>query len=154
MEFFVVNTIKAIRRLTSRKHKDLRDACDNVVRAISEKKKSGSDDDDDADKYFIPFKLACESKNAKITSKSLDCLQKLMAYGYLKGRRLVTDRDVNDQPRQRPLIALIVETICDCKGSSDENTQLQVIKALLTAVTCNHCEVHETSLLKVYRLTK
>ena len=75
-------------------------------------------------------------------------MQKLMAYGYLRGRRLVTDRDSDGQPRQRPLIALIIDTICTCKSHTDENVQLQVIKALLTAVTCNHCEVHETSLLK------
>ena len=155
MEFFVVNTVKAIRRMTSRKHKDLREACDGVNAAVAERQKLAAEnggtkvrDDDDADKYFEPFRLACNCKVAKITSKSLDCLQKLMAYGYLKGRRLVTDRDDSGQPRQRPLVALIVETICSCKTSTDENVQLQVIKALLTAVTCNHCEVHETSLLK------
>jgi brefeldin A-inhibited guanine nucleotide-exchange protein len=149
MEFFVVNTVKAIRRMTSRKHKDLRDACDAVNAAIADRQNTATkSEDDDADKYFQPFRLACECRVAKITSKSLDCLQKLMAYGYLKGRRLVTDRDESGQPRQRPLVALIVETICACKASSDENVQLQVIKALLTAVTCNHCEVHETSLLK------
>lgn len=101
MEFFVVNTVKAIRRMTSRKHKDLRDACDTVNAAIAERQKATQDtkhrEDDDADKYFQPFKLACECKVAKITSKSLDCLQKLMAYGYLKGRRLVTDRGDNGQ---------------------------------------------------------
>jgi len=155
MEFFVVNTVKAIRRMTSRKHKELREACDATNAAIAERQKvpapkgKGREEDDDADKYFEPFRLACgRSMPAKITSKSLDCLQKLMAYGYLKGRRLVTDNDESGQPRQRPLVAVIVETIWACKTSTDENVQLQVIKALLTAVTCNHCEVHEASLLK------
>ena len=151
MEFFVLNTVQAIRRMSSRRHKDLRAACDRVEQAVSARQADPERkprEDEDADKYFAPFRLACDSRSAKIVSKALDCVQKLMAYGYLRGRRLVTDRDGEGQPRQRPLIAVIVDTICACKSYTDENVQLQVIKALLTAVTCNHCEVHETSLLK------
>lgn len=38
----------------------------------------------EADKYFLPFELACQSK-CPIVSTSLDCLQKLIAYGHLTG---------------------------------------------------------------------
>ena len=47
----------------------------------------------------------------------------------------------------RPLMDLIIETICDCKASTDEQVQRQVVYALVTAVTCHFCEVHEGSLL-------
>lgn len=40
----------------------------------------------EADKYFLPFELACQSKCPRIVSTSLDCLQKLIAYGHLTGR--------------------------------------------------------------------
>ena len=146
----MLNTVQAIRRMSTRRHKALRASCDDVEKAIVERQ-NGPDkrrEDEDADKYFEPLRLACISRTAKITSKALDCMQKLMAYGYLRGRRLVTDRDSDNQPRQRPLISLIVDTICSCRSHADENVQLQVIKALLTAVTCNHCHVHETALLR------
>lgn len=39
----------------------------------------------EADKYFLPFELACQSKCPRIVSTSLDCLQKLIAYGHLTG---------------------------------------------------------------------
>ena len=42
--------------------------------------------DTDADKYFRPFQLACLSKNTRIKATALDCLQKLIAYSYLRGR--------------------------------------------------------------------
>jgi hypothetical protein len=38
----------------------------------------GDNQDSDADKYFLPFKLACESKHARIMEAALDCLQKLI----------------------------------------------------------------------------
>lgn len=45
----------------------------------------------------------------------------------------------------------IVGTICACDDFDDDNVQLQVIKALLTAVTSNTCEIHEGSLLIAVR---
>ena len=38
---------------------------------------------------------------------------------------------------------------CFVVDNTDEGVQLQIIKALLTAVTSNTCEVHEGTLLKV-----
>ena len=45
----------------------------------------------------------------------------------------------------------IIETICGCDDFDDDNVQLQVIKALLTAVTSQTCEVHEGGLLVAVR---
>lgn len=40
-----------------------------------------------------------------------------------------------------PLIDVVVETICSCNDFADDGVQLQVIKALLTAITTDHCEL-------------
>jgi brefeldin A-inhibited guanine nucleotide-exchange protein len=154
MEVLVARAVKKIRQLTSRKHKALRECCDAHL-AYLEKKGSGGKDTD-ADKYFEPFKLACQSKTAKIMETALDTLQQLIAYGYLRGN--VPLASPQDEPQATAaaangdgggglLIDEIVSTICDCNDHTDESVQLQVIKTLLTAVTSNTCQVHESSLL-------
>jgi brefeldin A-inhibited guanine nucleotide-exchange protein len=45
------------------------------------------------------------------------------------------------------LTDLIIETVSNCSDETDDGVQLQVIKALLTAITSMHCAVHEASLL-------
>ncbi|PIK59719.1 putative brefeldin A-inhibited guanine nucleotide-exchange protein 1-like, partial [Apostichopus japonicus] len=100
-----------------------------------------------ADKYFLPFELACQSKSPRIVNTALDCLQKLIAYGHLTG-----DGPDSTTPGKR-LIDRIIETICGCfiGTQTDEGVQLQIIKALLTAVTSPTCDVHEGTLLHVVR---
>ncbi|KAK3752750.1 hypothetical protein QZH41_018716 [Actinostola sp. cb2023] len=100
-----------------------------------------------ADKYFLPFELACQSKSPRIVTTALDCLQKLIAYGHLAG-----DIPDSTEPSKR-LIDRIIETICSCfmGVQTDDSVQLQIIKALLTAVTSNACEVHEGTLLQAVR---
>lgn len=101
----------------------------------------------EADKYFLPFELACQSKCPRIVVTALDCLQKLIAYGHLAG-------DIPDSTEpSKLLLDRIVETICGCfvGVQTDEGVQLQIIKALLTAVTSNSCEVHEGTLLHAVR---
>lgn len=86
--------------------------------------------------FITPFELACQSKSPKLTVIALDCVQKLVAYGHL----------VNGQDR-------IVEVICGCfQGpQTDEKVQLQILKALLTLLTCACCEVHEGAVLQAVR---
>uniref|UniRef100_A0A8C6S052 ADP ribosylation factor guanine nucleotide exchange factor 2 n=1 Tax=Nannospalax galili TaxID=1026970 RepID=A0A8C6S052_NANGA len=101
----------------------------------------------EADKYFLPFELACQSKSPRVVSTSLDCLQKLIAYGHITG-----NAPDSGAPGKR-LIDRIVETICSCfQGpQTDEGVQLQIIKALLTAVTSPHIEIHEGTILQTVR---
>ncbi|XP_041360036.1 brefeldin A-inhibited guanine nucleotide-exchange protein 1-like isoform X2 [Gigantopelta aegis] len=100
-----------------------------------------------ADKYFLPFELACQSKCPRIVNTALDCLQKLIAYGHLIGN--VPD---STTPGKR-LIDRIVETICGCfvGPQTDEGVQLQIIKALLTVVTTASCDIHEGTVLQTVR---
>ncbi|XP_060073399.1 brefeldin A-inhibited guanine nucleotide-exchange protein 1-like [Ylistrum balloti] len=101
----------------------------------------------EADKYFMPFELACQSKSSRIVNTALDCLQKLIAYGHLTG-----NTPDSTTPGKR-LIDRIVETICGCfhGPQTDEGVQLQIIKALLTVETSNTCEIHEGTVLQTVR---
>ncbi|XP_039591386.1 brefeldin A-inhibited guanine nucleotide-exchange protein 2-like [Polypterus senegalus] len=101
----------------------------------------------EADKYILPFELACQSKSARVVSTSLDCLQKLIAYGYITG-----NAPDSGTPGKR-LIDRIVETICNCflGPQTDEDVQLQIIKVLLTAVTSPHIEIHDGTILLTVR---
>lgn len=102
-----------------------------------------------AEKYFLPFELACQSKTPRIVVTALDCLQKLIAYGHLTG-------NIPDSANPgKFLIDRIVATICNCfmGPQTDEGVQLQIIKALLTVVTSQNVEVHEGTVLQVKYLS-
>ncbi|VDK59211.1 unnamed protein product, partial [Anisakis simplex] len=100
-----------------------------------------------ADRYFLPFDLACRSKSARIVVIALDCLQKLIAYGHLVGDGV----DVSNPDRL--LIDRIVESICTpfVGPNTDEGVQLQILKAILAVVLAPTCEVHEATLLLAVR---
>uniref|UniRef100_A0A4W4GL14 SEC7 domain-containing protein n=1 Tax=Electrophorus electricus TaxID=8005 RepID=A0A4W4GL14_ELEEL len=72
---------------------------------------------------------------------------KLIAYGHITG-----NAPDSGAPGKR-LIDRLVETICNCfQGpQTDEGVQLQIIKALLTAVTSPHIEIHEGTVLLTVR---
>lgn len=110
-------------------------------------KSSDSTNSINAEKYFLPFELACQSKTPRIVVTALDCLQKLIAYGHLTG-------NIPDSANPgKFLIDRIVATICNCFSGpqTDEGVQLQIIKALLTVVTSQNVEVHEGTVLQVFR---
>lgn len=103
-----------------------------------------------AEKYFLPFELACQSKTPRIVVTALDCLQKLIAYGHLTG-------NIPDSSNPgKFLIDRIVTTISNSfmGPQTDEGVQLQIIKALLTVVTSQHVEVHEGTVLQVFHIKK
>uniref|UniRef100_A0A673HDP6 Brefeldin A-inhibited guanine nucleotide-exchange protein 1-like n=1 Tax=Sinocyclocheilus rhinocerous TaxID=307959 RepID=A0A673HDP6_9TELE len=136
-------------------HSQLRKACEVALghaRHESNERRNGTElvartNFIEADKYFLPFELACQSKCPRIVITSLDCLQKLIAYGHLTG-----SAPDNTTPGKK-LIDRIIETICGCfQGpQTDEGVQLQIIKALLTAVTSQHIEIHEGTVLQAVR---
>ncbi|XP_075702291.1 brefeldin A-inhibited guanine nucleotide-exchange protein 2 isoform X2 [Rhinoderma darwinii] len=101
----------------------------------------------EADKYFLPFELACQLKSPRVVSTSLDCLQKLIAYGHITGN--APDKGIAG----KRLIDRIVDTICNCflGPQTDEGVQLQIIKALLTIVTSPYVEIHEATVLQTVR---
>uniref|UniRef100_A0A673Y1F3 ARF guanine nucleotide exchange factor 1 n=1 Tax=Salmo trutta TaxID=8032 RepID=A0A673Y1F3_SALTR len=136
-------------------HSQLRKACEVALEEIKEESEKLSTLPPiksktsfvEADKYFLPFELACQSKCPRIVITSLDCLQKLIAYGHLTGS------GPDSAAPGKKLIDRILETICGCfQGpQTDEGVQLQIIKALLTAVTSQHIEIHEGTVLQAVR---
>lgn len=136
-------------------HSQLKKACEvalDEIDKVSQDNEASSVENDEshfiaADKYFLPFELACQSKSPRIVCSALDCLQKMIAYGHIVG-----NAPDSGQPGKR-LIDRITETICGCFNGvlTDEGVQLQIIKALLTAVTSSTCEVHEGTLLQSVR---
>ncbi|XP_057686488.1 brefeldin A-inhibited guanine nucleotide-exchange protein 2 isoform X3 [Corythoichthys intestinalis] len=143
------------REVKRSQHSQLRKACQvalDEIKAELEKQKDGTvvpprANYIEADQYVLPFELACQSKSPRIVSTSLDCLQKLIAYGHITG-----NAPDSRSPGKR-LIDRLVETICNCfQGpQTDEGVQLQIIKALLTAVTSPHIEIHEGTILLTVR---
>ena len=81
-----------------------------------------------ADKYFLPFDLACQSKSARLTVIALDGIQKLIAYGHLTGEQASTVGGSSQAGRRQ--IDDVVETICACFAGpqTDEGVQLQILK--------------------------
>nr|XP_057906847.1 brefeldin A-inhibited guanine nucleotide-exchange protein 2 [Doryrhamphus excisus] len=143
------------REVKRSQHSQLRKACQVALDEIKdelEKQKDGTvvpprANYIEADKYVLPFELACQSKSPRIVSTSLDCLQKLIAYGHITG-----NAPDSRTPGKR-LMDRLVETICNCfQGpQTDEGVQLQIIKALLTSVTSPHIEIHEGTVLLTVR---
>merc|ERR1712048_197124 len=61
---------------------------------------------------------------------------------------------ITGQTRDRngkPLIEVMVRTICDCCSIESEKVQLQIVKAILTLATSQSTEVHGQSLLMCLR---
>lgn len=113
MPSLVLQGVQSIYKLTARKHKQLRQECEELIQSIqrddeeqqraaqqqqsqqppanSPSSSSSSSPpppllaDSDADKYFLPFKLACESDNSRMQAVALNQIEKLIAYGYLDG---------------------------------------------------------------------
>eukprot|EP00123_Amoebidium_parasiticum_P018334 comp24173_c0_seq5/m.44182 comp24173_c0_seq5/g.44182 ORF comp24173_c0_seq5/g.44182 comp24173_c0_seq5/m.44182 type:complete len:1700 (-) comp24173_c0_seq5:573-5672(-) len=140
---------KEIKRHTQAR-KECQKVLDEIKAEVTKAEANGGDVSDgivDADKYFHAFQLACATKNPKIQCVALDAIQKLLAYGYLHG----AGPDPND-PSQW-LIDAIIDAICGCfvGDFTDQTVALQIIKALLTAVTASASAVHEGALLRAVR---
>eukprot|EP00736_Rhodelphis_marinus_P010036 Rmarinus@m.1675 len=152
---------------TNRKNAPIREACEKAIDIVSsagegtpitltssgnEVPKTPAQTQLDAltryEGYIKPFILGCQSHNVKFAETSLDCLQKLLLYGYICGNSVVTNKEKEDVLEDNhPMIDTVIDTICSCAEFQEETVQLQVIKALLTAVTGAESEVHDTSLL-------
>ncbi|XP_055548277.1 brefeldin A-inhibited guanine nucleotide-exchange protein 1 [Wyeomyia smithii] len=171
-EMFIVRALEKIlsdKDIKRSHHSQLKRACDSALEDIKEELKEAGQSEHNgevpvpsaalplpkndssniinAEKYFLPFELACQSKTPRIVVTALDCLQKLIAYGHLTG-------NIPDSSNPgKFLIDRIVTTICNCfmGPQTDEGVQLQIIKALLTVVTSQYVEVHEGTVLQGVR---
>jgi brefeldin A-inhibited guanine nucleotide-exchange protein len=102
----------------------------------------------DAEKYFLPFELACKCKSSRVIETSLDCIQvirffkqvfkmivhlfdlkKLIAHGYLNESSLMAPTSTINKQQ---LIQRITKTISQCfEGPHiEDSVQLQIVKVL------------------------
>ncbi|CAG5091625.1 Oidioi.mRNA.OKI2018_I69.PAR.g13169.t1.cds [Oikopleura dioica] len=95
------------------------------------------------------LELGCKSKSPSIQIVAIDTLCKVLAHAQYLGNT----PDPDEENPNRLAIDRVLLSVADAfQGvNTDENVQLQIIKALLTAVSSNHIAVHETTLLNSVR---
>ncbi|CAI9292233.1 unnamed protein product [Lactuca saligna] len=92
-----------------------------------------------------PIIKACSSGDPKIAEPALDCIQKLIAHGYLHGE---SDPAGGSDAK---LLSRLIESVCKCCDLGDEGVELLVLKTILSAVTSIQLRIHGDSLLQIVR---
>lgn len=99
MEAQVLKSLAKLRKLCTRSHKELRDVIDaasTAMTAAAERSKSGGEASHGGvggatEVPFEPFLLACLTRHAKLVALALDCIEKFLAFGFLKGNGAIPD---------------------------------------------------------------
>lgn len=154
---FVVQALETIgSSKEARRRKPLGDAVQIALDAIKE---TAPEPPADPTVIFEPLRIACSLPNTQLVTTALDCIGKLISYSYFSivpphVEKLPAQDEEETEP-EPPLIELAIETICDCfQGEQTPDTvQLQIVKALLSAVLNDKAVVHGAGLLKAVRQT-
>ncbi|KAK4476530.1 hypothetical protein RD792_015686 [Penstemon davidsonii] len=99
----------------------------------------------DSDIVLSPLINALLSNYLKVSEPALDAVQKLIAHGYLHGE---ADPSGGSEGK---LLSKLIDSVCRCHDLGDENVELLVIKALLSAVTSVSLRIHGDCLLQVVK---
>lgn len=99
----------------------------------------------DAEMILQPLFSACDTLSVKVAEPALDCFQKLIAHGHLRG-----EMDAGEGVESK-LLLQVMDSVCRCYDLGDESIELLVLKTLLSAVTSTSLRVHGDSLLKAVR---
>ncbi|XP_076950340.1 brefeldin A-inhibited guanine nucleotide-exchange protein 2-like [Bidens hawaiensis] len=99
----------------------------------------------DLDIVLSPLINACCTENVKIVEPALDCVQKLIAYGYLEGEVDPTGGS------SEKLLARLFDSVCKCCELGYEGVELLVLKTVLSGVMSVSVRIHGDSLLQVVR---
>lgn len=162
---FVVQALETIAaHREARKQPALKEAAQKALDAI---KAESPYPPADPTVIFNALRLATETGNVQLLCAALDCIGKLISYSYFS---LPTDNLAvpnsgdsadDDAPQSStsasrpPLIEEAIETVCRCfdGDATNDQVQLQIIKALLAAVLNEKLIVHGAALLKAVRMT-
>lgn len=95
MESFLLRTFTKLKKDAPKRLKELKQACEDQCKEL-ERVESTNDtrentsisNNENADKYFTPLQLACESRTPKLMEVGLDAIHYLIEHGYLRGRTL------------------------------------------------------------------
>ncbi|OWZ09970.1 LOW QUALITY PROTEIN: Brefeldin A-inhibited guanine nucleotide-exchange protein [Phytophthora megakarya] len=79
METLVVKSLGKLRKACTRSHRELRDMVDAAQAKVTAAGQEGT-----LEVPFEPFLLACLTRHAKLVAVALDCMEKFLAFGFLK----------------------------------------------------------------------
>ncbi|TYG93224.1 hypothetical protein ES288_A11G093600v1 [Gossypium darwinii] len=99
----------------------------------------------ESESILTPLINACGTAYNKIVDPAVDCIQKLIAYGYLRG-----EADPTGGPEAQ-LLSKLIESVCKCHDLGDDAVELLVLKTLLSAVTSISLRIHGDCLLQIVR---
>lgn len=99
----------------------------------------------DSEIILTPLINALTSANVKIAEPALDCIQKLIAHGILRG-----EADTSGGP-EASLLAKLVDSVCKCHDLNEETVELLLLKTILSAVTSVSLRIHGDCLLQIVR---
>jgi brefeldin A-inhibited guanine nucleotide-exchange protein len=160
---------KIIKNGSWRKHSKLVNECKSVLERINSPEKhtpafpdqsesdtssvpavlydSGTNELSFADSEFIlsPIINACSSANVKIAEPAIDCIQKLIAHGCLRG-----EADSTGGPEAK-LLSKLIESVCKCYDLGEDAVELSVLRTILSAVTSVSLRIHGDCLLQIVR---
>lgn len=104
MEAQVLKSLAKLRKITTRSHKELRDVIDAAAAAMTAAVERKSKPDASSagaatgggiggatEVPFEPFLLACLTRHAKLVAVALDCIEKFLAFGFLRGNGSIPD---------------------------------------------------------------
>ncbi|XLT84028.1 hypothetical protein S245_005832 [Arachis hypogaea] len=100
----------------------------------------------ESESILSPLINAAKSGVLKIAEPAVDAIQKLIAYGYLRG-----EADPGGSSPEAKLLSNMIESVCKCNELGDETMELQVLKTLLSAVTSISLRIHGDCLLMIVR---
>ncbi|EPY53175.1 Sec7 domain-containing protein [Schizosaccharomyces cryophilus OY26] len=139
---FIIDAFKQMSKAKSlKKHKKLRESIENVQVELQKQPFLLPET------ILEPLVMACETNSATLLTITLDCFAKLIDYNYF-------DSPAINSP-EMSLMERVVNTIASCffGDSTPEKVQLQIVKALLAAVTSQRTLIRHSSLLMAVRQT-
>ncbi|KAJ4845556.1 Brefeldin A-inhibited guanine nucleotide-exchange protein 2 [Turnera subulata] len=99
----------------------------------------------ESESILSPLINACSTGFLKIVDPAVDCVQKLIAHGYLRG-----EADPSGGAEGK-LLGRLIESVCKCYDLGDDAIELLVLKTLLSAVTSISLRIHGDCLLQIVR---
>eukprot|EP01065_Artemidia_motanka_P015433 TRINITY_DN19254_c0_g2_i1.p1 TRINITY_DN19254_c0_g2~~TRINITY_DN19254_c0_g2_i1.p1 ORF type:complete len:1758 (+),score=638.33 TRINITY_DN19254_c0_g2_i1:52-5325(+) len=175
---FVVKLLSRISALcgSGRKWSPLREACTYACSQLRSEGAVHSRPERLMSLCFVPIRLAAESRTSRVMETALDCLQKLFVHACITGdmrwvaphipyaepvwmgsvrewAKLAKGREGVEARHGDLLVHHCVDCACAAASFPHDGVQLQVIKALLSAVSTPSCGCRGGSLMQAVRTT-
>jgi brefeldin A-inhibited guanine nucleotide-exchange protein len=144
MEAVLLDGFKKIRKASSRKHKELRTACDAATEELQKAKYLGFG----AERYWEVFELALNAGSNDVTEAALEALFRLIQDGYVR-----PTATVERGGKVVELSAVMLDIICEAKLGTDA-ARAWSAKALLACVTAPEVTTHGDALIRAVRVLR